>query len=288
VTGVQRAAQLALAARLRSLLPPEVVDRFVGGTHTQRFEDSLLPCFSAERVRVIRSQLERGAGGELRPTSSGKRPAHAPYSSAALAANAFGGWIDHETEFRLAGLEGFDVPVSLEHKLKIAHGGGEANLDCAISSPDSLVGVESKLTEYLAPHESVPWRTPYQQPEMAELLDGGWRAVFEASITSTWTPLQLGVEQLIKHALALNSHANGRAPHLVYVFWEPENGDDHQEVVQHRAEIDELASKVVGTHPMFHACSYAELFAEWASLQPDGWRNELVGQLQARYSGVRV
>ena len=96
MSGVQRAAQVAIAARLRTMLPADVLSRFVGGTHTRRFEDNLLTTFSANQVRVLRTQLAGGAGGELRPTSSGKRPAHAPYSSATLAVNAFGGWLGHE------------------------------------------------------------------------------------------------------------------------------------------------------------------------------------------------
>ena len=112
----------------------------------------------------------------------------------------------------------FATPISLEHKLKIAHGGGEANLDCAVTSPELLLGVESKLTEYLAPHKPVKWRAPYQQPEMLQLLRDGWRDGFEASLSGVWRPDHLGVEQLVKHALALNSHAAHRAAHLVYVY----------------------------------------------------------------------
>ena len=289
MSGVQRAAQVAIAARLCSLLPADVLDRFVGGTHTQRFEDNLLSSFSVDRVRSLRTQLDGGAGGELRPTSSGKRPAHAPYSSATLAVNAFGGWLGHETELKIAGLADFATAISLEHKLRIAHGGGEANLDCAVSSPELLVGVESKLTEYLAPHEPVRWRAPYQQPEMARLLDDGWRNVFEASLSRAWTPVHLGVEQLIKHALALNSHASRRATHLVYVFWEPSNGSEHPEVLQHRTEVAELAAKAAGAQPSFHPLTYEELFAEWTAIRPDAdWRTEHIGQLRDRYSAIPV
>ncbi len=225
----------------------------------------------------------------MRPTSSGKRPAHAPYSSATLAANAFGGWLGHETELTIAGLADFTTGISLEHKLKIAHGGGEANLDCALSSPEALVGIESKLTEYLAPHEPVSWRMPYQHPEMARLLDDGWRSVFEASLSRTWRPVHLGVEQLVKHALALNSHASGRATHLVYVFWEPTNGSEHPEVRQHRTEVAELATKVAGAQPSFHPVTYEELFAEWTAIRPDAdWRTEHIAQLRDRYSAIPV
>jgi hypothetical protein len=289
MTTVQRAAQLALAQRLNTLLAPEVVDRFVGGTHTRRFSDNLLPAFSAERVQILRTQLAGGAGGELTPTASGKRPAHAPYSSAALAVNAFGGWIDHEDQLSVAGLTGFDTPLSLEHKLKIAHNGGEANLDCVLTTAEVLLGIESKLTEYLAPHEPVVWRAPYQAPEMAELLREGWREVFEASLSRQWTPRHLGIEQLLKHALSLNSHAGGRTTHLVYVFWEPLGGDTIAEVTEHRAEVAELKRRVGNAEPVFHALTYEELFVEWARIQPEeAWRTAHIQQLRARYAEIGI
>ncbi len=289
VRGAQGSAQAALATRLRSLLPPDMVDRFIGGTHTQRFADNLLPSFSSDHVRALRMQLARGAGGELQATPTGKRPAHAPYSSAALAVNAFGGWLGRETEFTIAGIGGFNAPLSLEHKLRIAHGGGEANLDCVAASRARLVGIESKLTEYLAPHKPVPWRDPYRQPEMQGLLAGGWREVFQASLSRAWVPVHLGIEQLLKHALALNSHAGVRLTHLVYVFWEPANAADHLEVQKHREEVAEFEERVADGEPSFHAISYEDLFADWAATSPmPDWRSKHLKQLRDRYAAIDV
>ena len=285
----QRAAQTALAQRLQTLLPAEVSDRLVGGTHTRRFADNLLPGFSSERVRLLRRQLAGGAGGELTPTASGKRRAHAPYSSAALAVNALGGWVGVEHELQVAGLGGFESSISLEHKLKIAHGGGEANLDCVLTTAAMLVGIESKLTETLAPHEPVEWKPPYHTREMAALLKDGWRQVFSASLGREWTPRYLGLEQLLKHALALNSHASGRTTHLVYVYWEPLNGDDIAEVGEHRSELAELESRVTDASPSLRALSYDQLFAEWMNIRPEAsWRTDHVEQLRARYSDITL
>jgi hypothetical protein len=55
-------------------------------------------------------------------------------------------------------------------------------------------------------------------PEMRSLLDGGWREVFTASLERTWTPAHLGLEQLIKHALALASR-QAHERHLVYLYF---------------------------------------------------------------------
>jgi hypothetical protein len=286
-TEAQQAAQAALAQRLRTLLPTELGERFVDGTHTRRFADNLLPSFSSERVRLLSRQLTRGAGRELTPTASGKRRAHAPYSSAALAVNALGGWVGAEHELSVAGLGGFESSISLEHKLKIGHGGGEANLDCVLTTPAMLVGIESKLTETLAPHDPVEWKPPYHTPEMAGVLQGGWRQVFRASLNREWTPRHLGLEQLLKHALALNSHATGRTTHLIYLYWEPLSGDDLPEVRRHRSELAELAARVMDARPCFRASSYDQLFAEWMSIRPEAsWRTEHVKQLRARYGDI--
>jgi hypothetical protein len=78
--------------------------------------------------------------------------------------------------------------------------------------------VESKLTEPVAVHEPVKWAAAYQDPAMAALLSGGWRDVFEASKAGKWKPRHLGLEQLIKHALALESCFKPHELHLVYVW----------------------------------------------------------------------
>jgi hypothetical protein len=196
IASVQLTAQSAIAQRLQELLPDTIVERFVGGTHTRRLSDNLLPSFSSEQVQVLGAQLAQGAGGELNPTRSGKRRAHAPYSSAALAMNAFGGWLGAEHEMQVAGLGGFDSPLSLEHKLRIAHGGGEANLDCVLQTPQMLVGIESKLTETLAPHKPVEWREPYRTPEMGSVLQDGWQDVFDASLAGRLNPRQSALDHL--------------------------------------------------------------------------------------------
>ena len=203
------------------MLSPVSAQSLIGGTHVRRFEDNLLPGFSLGQVAVLRTQLAGGAGGELKPTRTGKRPAHAPYSSAILAINAFGRWLGSEEHLQVAGLGGFEGPLTMERKLRIRHGGGVANLDCYLEGPEIILGAESKLTEHLAPHAPVDWRPPYRTDEMAMLLSEGWKRVLEDAIVGRWMPRHVGLEQLLKHALALNSHGDVRPRHLLYCFWEP-------------------------------------------------------------------
>ncbi len=124
---------------------------------------------------------------------------------------------------------------------------------------------------------------------MATLLQGGWQHIFNASLSREWTPKYLGLEQLIKHALALSSHANGRTTCLVYLYWEPSDGDNIPEVTAHRAEVAELLSGVADAQPSLHALTYEQLFSEWAAISTDaGWRAEHVTQLRARYGDITI
>lgn len=273
----------ALSDRLREALPAEAAEAFIGGTHTRRFADNLLPGLSQSQIATLREQLGLGAGNELTATKTGKRRAHAPYSSAALAANAFGRWIGSEAALTVAGLGGFTERLEVERKIKIAHGGGTANLDCFLRNNDLVVGIESKLTETLEPHEPVAWKPPYQSSEMEFLLDGGWREVFMSSLAGSWQPRHLGVEQLIKHALALSSLPDAER-HLVYLYWEPVDGADHAEVVGHRAEVAELVARVGDASPRLHVRTYEELLDEWASMRGPAWLPEHVEELRQRYA----
>lgn len=276
----------ALSDRLREALPAEAAEAFIGGTHTRRFADNLLPGLSQSQIATLREQLGLGAGNELTATKTGKRRAHAPYSSAALAANAFGRWIGSEAVLTIAGLGGFTERLKVEEKIKIAHGGGTANLDCFLRNDDLVVGIESKLTETLEPHDPVAWKPPYRSSEMESLLDGGWREVFLSSLAGSWQPRHLGVEQLIKHALALNSLPDAEK-HLVYLYWEPVDGADHAEVVGHREEVAELVERVGDALPRLHVRTYDELLEEWADIAEPAWLPEHIEQLRERYA-IRV
>lgn len=283
MSSAHQRAWAALSDRLREDLPAAVARAFVGGTHTRRFEDNLLPGLSQRQIAIVREQLSGGAGKELTPTASGKRRAHAPYSSAALAANAFGRWLGSESHLRLAGLSGFAQQLSLEHKLQIAHRGGVANLDCVLQGPGLIVGVESKLTETLEDHDPVPWKDAYRSADMCSLHEGGWARAFDASLAGDWTPRHLGLEQLIKHALALNSHKADRAAHLVYLYWEPINVADIPELTAHRDELDRLVELLGGATPQLHPLSYRELMAQWASLPGPAWVHDHIAELRRRY-----
>jgi len=272
-----------LVDRVKAAVGADVAAHFPGGSHTRRFADNLLASFPAWQVDELKGQLAAGGGSELTPSENDKRRAHAPYSSAALAFNAFGRWLGDEPQLSVAGLAGFSDRLRVEGKAKILHGGGTANLDVLLTGPGLTVGVESKLTETLNEHDPFPWATAYKTPEMRELLDEQWAAVLDASISEVRQPKHLGLEQIIKHVLGLASQHSASTRRLVYVYWEPLNAEAVDVVVKHRSELAELRRRVAEASTALHAVSYAELLDEWAGLDGPGWLPDHVDRLRARY-----
>ena len=274
MSSLQTRAREALAARLREHLPPEALHP--GGAHALRFADALVPALGAGDVEWAHGQLALRAKGELRPARSGAIQAHGAWSSTALVCSAFAPWRADPAALRVAGLGGFQE-IRLEERLHIPHGGGTPNLDVALEGPGLFAGVESKLTEHLAPSPARAWKPAYRRPAMLAALDGGWADVFAALLEERWTPRHLDAGQLVRHALSLR--ARGADAHLVLLFWEPAGGAGLPEVEAHRAELDELRARLGDDAvPRFHATSYADLLDAWEPERPDH-----VAALRARY-----
>jgi hypothetical protein len=274
---LRRRARAALASRLRAHLSAGALH--AGGEHTLRFADALVATLTAEDVAWAHAHLARGAKGELRPARSGAVSAHAAWSSTALVCSAFAAWRRDPSALSVAGLGGFE-DLRLEERLHIPHGGGTPNLDVALPAGDRFVGVESKLTEHLAPLRARAWPQAYRRPAMAAELDGGWAEVFADLLEGRWAPRFLDVPQLVRHALSLRPLRQHYAEqHLVLLFWEPADGDALPEIREHRAEVAELLARLGDDAvPRLHASAYAEVLDAWAPIRP-----EHVAALRARY-----
>ena len=260
MAALQSRARAALAARLRELVPAERLH--AEGAHTRTLTDALAPTLDADDVHWVYAQLAARAKGELRASRSGAVQAHAAWSSTALVASAFAPWRRRAGELPLADLGPFEE-LRLEERLHIPHGGGTPNLDVALDVRGALVGVESKLTEHLAPARPRPWRAAYLRPAMAGELQGGWATTFADLLEGRWSPSHLDAGQLVRHALSLR-----RAGDLVLVFWEPADGEDHAEVRAHRREVAELLERVGDARPRLHALRWDQVFDAWAALLP--------------------
>jgi hypothetical protein len=268
---LRRRARTALAERLQERVPAAALH--AGGEHALRFADALVPTLDAADVAWAHGELAARAKGELRPARSGSVGAQAAWSSTALVCSAFAPWRERPGELPLAGLGPF-TGLRLEERLPIPHGGGTPNLDVALDAPGGLTGVESKLTEHLAPARPRPWRPAYRRPAMAAALDAAWGALLQDLRDGTWVPLHLDAGQLVRHALSLRG-----AGDLLLAYWEPENAAEHPEVAAHRAEVQEALQRLEGASPRLHALPWSALWDAWAPVLPAH-----VAALRARYA----
>jgi hypothetical protein len=199
---LQRRARAALARRLAELAGADALHP--GGEHALRFADALVPTLTPADVAWAHAQLAARAKGELRPARSGAVQAHAAWSSTALVCSAFAHWRARPSALRVAGMGGFDA-LRLEERLVIPHGGGTPNLDVALAGGGRFVGIESKLTEHLAPVRARPWPPAYRRPAMLAALDDAWAGVFADLLEGRWAPRFLDAGQLVRHALSLRA-----------------------------------------------------------------------------------
>jgi hypothetical protein len=274
----------ALTQRLKEVLPTGRAALIDDKGRTERFEDNLLPSLSTDQIRELRRQLMTGDGHELDYGKNGERPdAHAANSSAALACNAFGIWIGREHALRIDGIGGFSEPLKVEAKQRIFRGGRHPNLDGLAVGDDVVMGIESKLTEPLARHGPSSWSDAYGRDSCRALLSGGWQQALDEARTGVYNTEYLDVAQLLKHALGVSKQHPGRERHLLYVHWEPTDGDALPEVRTHRQEVLALHARVGDGSPRLHTLTYAELWAQWEALDMS-WLTEHVDQLGQRYA----
>ncbi|GMN03903.1 PGN_0703 family putative restriction endonuclease [Erythrobacter sp. MTPC3] len=209
-----------------------------------------------DRVRAI---FERAAGNEI---ASGKFAN--PQSSAALAANGFGWFLERPDELPafppLADSTGRPVKVGIECEMRFPWSGGRHPwLDAAVWTETHLIGVESKRYE------------PFRSAKPAELSEAYDRDVWGDGMTR-WQAMRdllraeprryrhLDAAQLVKHALGIATQASreGLEPALLYLYAEPDGGMEISDsaFLQHRREIEDLQANVAGDRVRFAACSW--------------------------------
>lgn len=215
---------------------------------------------------LVRAALSRAGGNEI---ASGKF-AH-PHSSAALAANALGWFIERPHLFPpLPGLEDLDWSarrVVVERQMRFPWSGGRHPwLDGAVETHGALVGIESKRFE------------PFRDRAHAVLADAYWRETAWGAGMAPWQALRnalrdaprqfrhIDAAQLVKHALGLASEARrmgeGKAPILVYLHAEPESVDQAA-IIRHRVEAASLAAMVQGAWVRLVVCRWRDWLEAW-------------------------
>lgn len=217
---------------------------------------------------MILARYELAGGKEI---SSGKFAN--PESSAALAANAFGLFLEVPGLLSLPGMPLSASHVTLEAEMRFPWNRGRHPwLDAAVETPTHLIGIESKRYEPFRDSKAAHFSDAYFQPVWGDAMQGFERmrdALAEGDIRF----VTLDAAQLVKHAFGLRTQAlaRGKRAVLIYLYAEPKAYPDGRGlapdlVARHRSEVEAFSAAV--TDPScdvgFVAFSYAILLAEWA------------------------
>jgi hypothetical protein len=228
-------------------------------------DPTFLPGVPAEAVL---SALRRSPGNEL---ASGKFDS--PESSAALVANAFGWFLGRATA--LPPLPGVPMgqPEEVEVEVEVRFpwtGGRHPWLDAVLTTPTTLVGVESKRYEPFRPRKAPVFSEAYASREWGPGM-AKWNTMRRALEEGEQSYRHLDAVQLVKHAYALRTQGlkRARGPVLVYlhaapVAWANGKPVDAGLVAAHEAEVAHFAKAVVGADVTFAALRWRDLLAQWA------------------------
>lgn len=216
----------------------------------------------------------------------------APYSSSALVVNCFAPFRCRINELALPVRGNFNelqfekiCPISNQSSSNSLN---EPHLDVLLSGETEVIGIESKLTEYIQRRKSVKF-----SKECMELIPDEYIEKFfdemHALIEERRKYEYLDAAQLIKHALGLTNICKGEKQiTLLYIYWQPEDHDCPEYAChfqKHREEIEKFKEQVNGSKLNFHAISYPRLWDMWSNnSQMKPWLSEHISNLKERYS----
>lgn len=226
----------------------------------------LLPGISETAVKEA---LAKAGGNEV---ESGKFAS--PESSAALAVNAFGWFLDRPEDLpAFPMLQDLDWPacrVDIERQMRFPwHAGRHPWLDAAVETRTHLIGIESKRFEPFRDTKHATFSDAYDRDVWGENMQA-WTALRDSLRSGQTTFRHLDAAQLVKHAFGLVTEGRrvSKVPTLLYLFVEPSerNGSPISTELhrRHRDEVAALESAVAGAAVRFEACSYPEWIDTWS------------------------
>ena len=217
----------------------------------------------------VRAALAAAGGNEI---ESGKLDS--PESSAALAINAFGWFIERPADLppfpSLADLDWPAARVDVERQMRFPwRGGRHPWLDAAVETATHLIGIESKRFEPFRDAKTVNLSDAYDRDVWGNGM-APFTAMRDALRSAHATFMHLDAAQLVKHAFGLVTEGRriGKAPMLLYLYAEPATRGGSaiaaETLVLHRAEVARFAAAVAGAAVQFDACSWREWLACWS------------------------
>ena len=217
----------------------------------------------------VRRRLAATGGNEI---ESGKFCS--PESSAALAANAFGWFVDQPSRFpplpgtaQMGPAEQVDVEFSARFPWS---GGHHPWLDALVLTSTHLIGVESKRFEPFRDTKAVSLSPTYDRPVWGECM-ARYGEVRDSLRSGSLRFGHLDAAQLVKHAYGLvtEGRRRKRRPILFYLFAEPASRAGYlippTSHARHREEIAAFAAAVEGDEVGFLSVSYREWITGWVS-----------------------
>ncbi|WP_417318495.1 PGN_0703 family putative restriction endonuclease [Erythrobacter aureus] len=223
-----------------------------------------LPGVPAEHIL---NRLATAGGKEV---ESGKFAS--PESSAALAVNCFGWFIERLESFPpLPGMDDCDPVemVDVEFTARFPWSGGRHPwLDAVVQTQGNLIGIESKRFEPFRDQKSVSLSSAYDRPVWGDNMQR-YEQMRDRLRSGSVRFRHLNAVQLVKHAFGLVTEARrrGRSPVLFYIFAEPTSragkAIPHEDILRHREEITEFARAVDGDEVAFQFSSYRDWISTW-------------------------
>ena len=236
--------------------------------------DRFLPGVPGDQIEAI---FNAAPGNEI---ATGKFDSRE--SSAALAANAFGFFLDKPHD--LPALPGCDfatwpaISMTLEAMLRLPlRSRYHPVLDVLVTTASALIGIESKRFEPFRTKRIKPVSDSYWRPRWGDQMKG-YESIRDRLRRNEGQFAILDEAQLFKHAFAMRTQAHrtdeyqGLTPVLVYLYAEPEywprNGEpvSEDDKAQHRREIQDFVKRVEGDEVKFVSCSYRELLTAWQEI----------------------
>ena len=233
--------------------------------------------------------LRHAAGNELKKKGGSPRKFCAARSSSALAVNTLGPFRRNPENLILAGYDDFQnawferkCPNGLRTPVP-------PHLDFLAVRPNAVVAVESKFLEPFGSPKVAAFTEQYRVPfEGAEgrsaIAEAPWTAMFKSLREDPKQYKHLDAAQLVKHYLGLIHSYPAKTRVLVYLYWEPGNADDIEEVREHRKEAKEFAERVSGGDTRFQVLSYLALWREWENNSRWAGMAAHLARLRERYN----
>jgi hypothetical protein len=215
-----------------------------------------LPGVPEAKLKAI---FAAAAGNEI---ESGKFAS--PQSSAALAANGFGWFLDRPQDLPmfppLCQLGSPVINVEIEREIKFPWSGGRHPwLDAVVETEGHIIGVESKRFEPFRDRKYAKLSVAYDREVWGERMDR-WCNMRDKLRDAPRLYCHLDAAQLVKHAFALATEAtrSGKQACLLYLFAEPGGAmcPSDAEFLAHRREIGHFAANIGGDRVRFAACSW--------------------------------